>query len=77
MFEISEKEVRERLYFDNPWWADDYLESKIIAGYPRRSYFDSFFNLATDKEINRAIILMALDVSVNSFNISRHSKTVG
>lgn len=58
MFEISEKEVRERLYFDNPWWADDYLESKIIAGYPRRSYFDSFFNLATDKEINRAIILM-------------------
>lgn len=58
MFEISEKEVRERLYFDNPWWSADYRPSKIITEYPRRSYFDAFLKLVIDKEINRAAILM-------------------
>ncbi len=58
MFEISEKEVKERLIFDNPWWNDEIHVNKQIAKYPKRSYFESFVNLITDKEINRAIILM-------------------
>lgn len=58
MFEISENEVKERLYFDNPWWEKDYQRSKQISEYPKRSYFNSFFNLVTDKDINRAVILM-------------------
>lgn len=58
MFEISENEVRERLYFDNPWWDSTYTENKQIIKYPKRSYFESFFNLVTDKDIKRAVILM-------------------
>ena len=58
MFEISENEVKERLYFDNPWWDKSYVKNKQIENYPKRSYFESFFKLVTDKEINRATILM-------------------
>jgi predicted AAA+ superfamily ATPase len=58
MFEISENEVRERLYFDNPWWSEDYRGNKQISQYPKRSYFKPFFELVNDKDIKRAVILM-------------------
>ncbi len=58
MFEISKNEVKERLYFDNPWWDNEYKENKQILKYPKRSYFESFYSLVLDKEINRAVILM-------------------
>lgn len=58
MFEISKKEVRERLYFDNPWWDTNYEGDAQVKKYPKRSYFKSFFELVSDKDINRAVILM-------------------
>ena len=52
------RSVKERLYFDNPWWDNEYKENKQILKYPKRSYFESFYSLVLDKEINRAVILM-------------------
>lgn len=58
MFKISENEIKERLYFDNPWWEESYNSNKQISNYPKRSYFNSFFDLVTDKDTKRAVILM-------------------
>ncbi|TKI69545.1 ATP-binding protein [Sulfurimonas crateris] len=58
MFEISKNEVKERLYFDNPWWEKGYKENKQVSKYPKRSYFESFYDLIIDKDVNRAVILM-------------------
>jgi predicted AAA+ superfamily ATPase len=57
---ISLDEVRNRLYFDNPWWEEGYSGNKRISNYPKRSYFDSFYKLIKDSSVNRALILMGL-----------------
>lgn len=55
---ISLDEVKNRLYFDNPWWQDDYKGNHRIINYPKRSYFKPFYQLIQDHSINRAVILM-------------------
>lgn len=57
MLTISEKEITERLRFDNPWWEKNAVGGRIIS-LPRRFYFDPFYQLATDRSVNRAIILL-------------------
>jgi uncharacterized protein len=57
MLQISEREIKARLQFDNPWWEDHQIEPRF-AQMRRRHYFDSFFELVTDRSINRAIVLM-------------------
>jgi len=56
MFEISEKEIVDKLQFDNPWWEGaneiDYQD------FPRRDYFKGFFNNIFLPLPTRAIILM-------------------
>lgn len=58
MFAISEKEILERLIFDNPWWENSAGIDARYRGYPRRFYFAPFLNLVQDRSINRAVILM-------------------
>lgn len=57
MIEISEREIRERLAFDNPWWRGAGI-GRGYAEYPRRLYYDAFFTLVKDLSVNRAVILM-------------------
>jgi predicted AAA+ superfamily ATPase len=57
MLQVSEKEIKNRLIFDNPWWDEAQIDERF-NNLPRRSYFESFFELMTDKSINRALILM-------------------
>ncbi len=57
MFQISEKEIKTRLQFDNPWWEVSQIEPRF-AQMPHRHYFESFFELVAERSINRAIVLM-------------------
>ena len=57
MLVISEKEVIDRLNFDNPWWEDKHT-SISYSNNPRRKYFSSFYYTVLDRSINRAVVLM-------------------
>ena len=57
MLQVSEKEIQNRLIFDNPWWDEEKIDERF-DNLPRRAYFESFFELMADKSINRALILM-------------------
>ncbi len=56
MLEISEKEIRQRLEADNPWWTQP--ENVRWKDEPKRVYFDPFYELVCKTGINRAIVLM-------------------
>lgn len=58
MLQVSENEVKNRLHFDNPWWEEGGEIESRFAKLPRRAYFNLFFDLQTDRSINRATILM-------------------
>jgi predicted AAA+ superfamily ATPase len=58
MLQISVKEIKVRLRFDNPWWENKIGIEQRFNEMPRRLYFKRFFELATDWQINRAIVLM-------------------
>ncbi len=57
MLSISQTEILNRFYFDNPWWKTSEIE-KRYQNYPRRFYFDSFYDLIKESSINRAVVLM-------------------
>lgn len=57
MLTISEKEIVNRLHFDNPWWETTEVENRYQE-YPRRFYFEPFFKLVKEASINRAVVLM-------------------
>lgn len=58
MLQVTEKEVKNRLRFDNPWWeAGEKIEERF-AKLPRRAYFSRFYSLLSERSVNRAIILM-------------------
>ena len=50
-------QIKNRLIFDNSWWDEAKIDERF-DNLPRRSYFESFFELMTNKSINRALILM-------------------
>lgn len=58
MLVISENEVVNRLKFDNPWWEKDPKLKIAFSDNPRRNYFQSFYKEVTNREINRAVVLM-------------------
>lgn len=58
MLQISENEVKNRLLFDNPWWEVGTSIEKRFENLPRRSYFDLFYGLLSDRSIARALILL-------------------
>jgi len=57
MLSISQTEILNRFYFDNPWWKTSDIE-KRYKNYPKRFYFDSFYDLIKESSINRAVVLM-------------------
>ncbi len=57
MLQVSEKEVKNRLELDNPWWADD-SDVSSLSHLPRRSYLTPFLELVRDRSVRRAVVLM-------------------
>ncbi len=58
MREVSEKEIKKRLSFDNPWWEEGEGIDAETIGWPRRAYFEPFAKLVTDTRVRRAVVLM-------------------
>lgn len=58
MLHISEAEIRKRMSFDNPWWDEAGAIDSAIIKMPKRTYFAPFYDLVTDRSINRAVVLM-------------------
>ncbi len=53
---ISPDDIRARISRDNPWWRDG---SEIVEwSYRRRTYFKPFANLALDRDVRRAAVLL-------------------
>ncbi len=57
MFSISKEEIVSRLHFDNPWWENGSVEQRY-KDFPRRFYFEPFYQLIKESSINRAAVLM-------------------
>ncbi len=57
MRDVTENEIRQRLRLDNPWWRDGKVED-YLAPPSRRAHFEPFFKLVTNREVQRAVILM-------------------
>ena len=53
---ISTEERNRRMRADNPWWREP--DGIGWKDYPRRAYFDRFYDLVRMTEFNRAIVLM-------------------
>ncbi len=54
---VSEKQIIDRLKFENPWWVSKEIE-EFYHEMPRRLYFNLFKPLVYETEIKRALLLM-------------------
>ena len=54
---IASSQVLDRIRFENPWWTTNAIDA-YFKDMPRRAYFNSFQQLATETSVNRAIVLM-------------------
>ncbi len=57
MLSISQADIEARLLFDNPWWGPD-ASSVPFRDLPKREYLAPFYELATDRSVRRAIVLL-------------------
>ncbi|MFM7344039.1 MAG: ATP-binding protein [Tagaea sp.] len=58
MRQPSDQEVKNRLGFDNPWWATrDWLPADRKA-WPKRAYFPAFLKEVRQTDLRRAVVLM-------------------
>lgn len=53
----SQKQIMDRLRFENPWWAKGSVDS-FYSDMGRRLYFDLFYPLVSEKSVKRAVVLM-------------------
>ncbi len=54
---IEEKQILDRLKFENPWWVSGTIEDDYDQ-MPRRLYLDLFKPLVYESEVRRAVVLM-------------------
>lgn len=57
MLSISQADIEARLLFDNPWWSAD-LAAAPFRDLPKREYLGPFYELATDRSVRRAVVLL-------------------
>ena len=57
MRQITDKELKKRLVFDNPWWEDGVIDPRF-RDMKHRAYFDGFAKLVMETEVKRAVVLM-------------------
>lgn len=58
MLQVTENEIKNRLRFDNPWWERPDDLDLLLEGLRQRAYLDPFHDLVTNREVNRAVVLM-------------------
>lgn len=58
MLQVTENEIKNRLRFDNPWWEQPEDLDLLLEGLRQRAYLDPFHALVTNREVNRAVVLM-------------------
>ncbi|MDE0539033.1 MAG: ATP-binding protein [Rhodospirillales bacterium] len=58
MLQVSEKEIKNRLAFDNPWWNSSEGIDSDVRNLPKRAYFRPFMELVSQTDVNRAVILL-------------------
>ncbi len=54
---FSEKQVLDRIYFENPWWETGEIDT-FYHNMKKREYFNLLFPLVKERGIKRALILM-------------------
>lgn len=54
---VSISQVLERIRFENPWWVNDHVDP-YFQKMPNRAYFKQFYKIASDKKVQRAVVLM-------------------
>lgn len=54
---VAISQVLERIRFENPWWSTGTIDP-YFQQMPRRAYFSKFYDLAKDRSVQRAIVLM-------------------
>lgn len=57
LFEITEKQIIERIQFDNPWWLYNSIE-EVYRRMRSRLYFSNFFSEIYQSTVRRAVVLM-------------------
>ena len=67
MLSISQADIEARLLFDNPWWGTD-AAAVPFRDLPKREYLVPFYDLATDRSVRRAIVLLGLCTRPDTFN---------
>ena len=58
MLRVSEKQIESRLRLDNPWWQAGAGIDPDYQAFPRRAYLSDFTHLASQVEVNRAVVLL-------------------
>ncbi len=58
MLQASEKEIKNRLAFDNPWWNSSEGIDSDVRNLPKRAYFHPFMELVSQTGVDRAVILL-------------------
>lgn len=58
MLQVTENEIKNRLRFDSPWWERPSDLDLLLEGLRERAYLDPFFNLVSNRGVNRAVVLM-------------------
>jgi predicted AAA+ superfamily ATPase len=58
MLEVSEADIVSRVARDNPWWHGENSYVSVVKDFPKRIYFAAFCDLATDRSVRRAVVLM-------------------
>jgi predicted AAA+ superfamily ATPase len=58
LLQVPESEILRRFTFENPWWSDLAILDRLLEGMRNRSYLKPFFELMTNREVRRAVVLM-------------------
>lgn len=55
---IPQDQVLQRVKLENPWWQKPHKVPETFSGWIPRPYIDLFYPLATNRTVNRAVVLM-------------------
>ncbi len=58
MKDISEKEIIKKIQLENPWWDESASIDEYFRKMKPRAYLESFYKLATERDVQRALVLM-------------------
>lgn len=57
MLQVTESEIKNRLAFDNPWWAEKAVP-KLFRDWPRRAYLGGLYAMMAESKVRRAVVLL-------------------